>query len=138
MSIPTYLPNRKNHEKTPNKISQFDLYINMDFLNIVMRFPLSPTKVISSLKSINKDVVPLFWFWKQMDEIIVEKIEQVHGGMAKAPHLERMHIICNPKTKNFFGYYWSKNLKMFTINVPIKLRKSYLEVANHLILGTKS
>ncbi len=37
-----------------------------------------------------------------MDEIIVEKIEQVHGGMAKAPHLERMHIICNPKTKQFF------------------------------------
>jgi len=101
-----------------------------------MRFPLSPTKVISSLKLISKDV-PLFWFWKQMDEIIVEKIEQVHVGMAKATHLERMHIICNPKTKHVFGYYWSENLKLFTINVPIKLTKSCLEVANNLIVGTK-
>ncbi len=31
--VHTFPPNRnfKNHEKTPNNISQFDLYINMDF-----------------------------------------------------------------------------------------------------------
>jgi hypothetical protein len=68
---------------------------------------------------------------------IAKKIEQVHGGMAKAPHLERMHIICNPKTEQFFfGYYWSKNLEPFTIYVPINLARSCLEVANHLIIGT--
>jgi hypothetical protein len=33
---------------------------------------------------------------------IVKKIEQVHEDMANAPHLERMHIICNPKIEHFF------------------------------------
>jgi hypothetical protein len=38
---------------------------------------------------------------------IVKKIGKVDGGMVKAPHLERMHIICNQKTEHcFFGYYW--------------------------------
>jgi hypothetical protein len=71
-----------------------------------------------------------------MDEIIVEKIEQIHGGRAKVTHLERMHIICNPKTEHCFGYYWFKILESFTINVPIILARSFLEVVNHLIIGT--
>jgi len=35
-----------------------------------------------------------------MDEIHCKK--QVHGGMAKAPHQERMHILCNPKNEHCF------------------------------------
>jgi hypothetical protein len=33
---------------------------------------------------------------------IVKNRGQVHGGMAKAPHLERMHIICRPKIEHRF------------------------------------
>jgi hypothetical protein len=39
------------------------------FKKVMKVLCLLPIKGIRSLKSMNKDVVPLFWFWKQMDEI---------------------------------------------------------------------
>jgi hypothetical protein len=43
-----------------------------------------------------------FGFGNKWMKSIVNKIEQVHGGMARAPHLERMHIIFSPKIEHCF------------------------------------
>jgi hypothetical protein len=43
-----------------------------------------------------------FGFGNKWMKSIVKNGEQVHGGMAKAPHLERMHIICSPKIEHCF------------------------------------
>ncbi len=91
-----YLPTQqkpKNHEKTPNNISQFYLYIDMHFFK---DSDLLPTNVIS------KDVVPFFRFWKQMDEIHCKQNRTSTWGYGEGTPFRRMHIIFSPKIEHCF------------------------------------